>query len=105
MNQEKSRRIVILSTMMPAILYILLSVTLILGQGNTIVTYQIPFITLICLVVISEFVSVLYVRKHWVINDGEDIAKQLTKDIIRLAMYHIIALVGIVYFLVAYFTM
>lgn len=102
MNQESSRKIVILSTMIPAIMYVLISTMLVIGQGNTIEEYRLPFTILVCLVVVSEFISVLYVVKHWKINDGEDIAKHLTKDIVRLTMYHVFALIGFVYFLVTY---
>lgn len=105
MSQKSGRKIVLLGILFTPVLYLIFAVVLILGNGETIADYQVPFSVLASSVAICELISVLYISNKWNIDEEEssgEIAKRLVKEIIRLAIYQTISIFGLLYFILSF---
>lgn len=102
MNQDFSRKIVYVSVLFAALLYVLVAVILIIGTGFSISDFQVPFIVLSSSVGVSIFISLIFLSNKWKLDEGVDIAKQLVKDLVVLAMIHMIAILGLMYFILSF---
>jgi uncharacterized membrane protein len=105
MNQDFSRKMVYIGILASPILFLIVCLVLIFSTGTTMENYQVPLTVLTSSVIICELLSILYVFKRWNVEEGtspEEISKKLVKDIIRLAIYQVVAIFGLVYFMLAY---
>lgn len=101
-QQDMSRKLINLSIMLAAVLYIVICYILIISEGYSILDFRIPFITLVSAVAVTEFISFLIVKKSWKLEEGENLQEVLTKDIVKLAIAHVISLFGLIYFLISF---
>lgn len=101
-QQDMSRKLIYIAMMLAAILYIVIAYILIISEGYTVSDFRIPFITLVSTVVVTEFISLMIIKKNWNIDEGENLQKVLTKDIVRLALAHSITLFGLIYFMISF---
>lgn len=101
-QQDMSRKLINLSIMLSAILYIVICYVLIISQGYSIADFRMPFTILVSAVAVTEFISFLIVKKSWILEEGENLQEVLTKDIVRLALVHVISLFGLIFFLISF---
>jgi|LGOV01.1.fsa_nt_gb hypothetical protein len=101
MKQDLNRRIVNISLLFSPILYIVLALVLISAEGILLVDFQLPMIILVVSILICFVTSLTYVSKNWVLEGNQDIAEQVSKDVIRLAIRQLIVLPGLTYFVIA----
>jgi hypothetical protein len=98
---DQIRKYVLIAVVVTPILYVILALILLLqAEGIRWNEFQ-PFYVFLVFVVACMAISILYLVKHWRIEEGESLQKTLVVDLVRLAMIQSIALIGLFYFVFA----